>query len=184
MGKNDSFTFKQSVLRSNIQLSTGMNCFYLISILWLAACTGSSSSDKSRQGKKGADTAIVTSNDTIPETRKTVSRKPVDSYYVTVGDPKLDRKFGVSIYETSFTFQYLLHMQYEAMLVTDTLTIPNIGIWPVVQVRPGEDRLSCIIGFLDSKKTFKEYKMLTAQGDKLKLVVLKKYSVGKYRTVY
>lgn len=168
--------------RSKVHRNACIRYCSLIFIAGLATCTGNNRNGL--PGEKGSAASSFTSNDTIPETRKTVNKKPVDQYYVTVGDPKLDRRFGVSIYETAFTFQYLLHMQYEAMLVTDTLSVPNFGIWPVVQVRAGKDKRSCIIGFLDQKKEFKEYKMLTANGDKLKLVVLKKYAVGRYRTVY
>lgn len=88
--------------------------------------------------------------------------------------------FGVKVYETPFTFQYLLEMQYEGMIETDTLKIPNFGTWPVVEVHKGADKLSCIIGFLDKQKSFKEYKMLSAKGDKLSLVTLNRYGVGVY----
>ena len=46
------------------------------------------------------------------------------------------------------------------------------------------DKTSCIIGFLDRNKEFKEYKMLTLKGNKMKLIVLKKYAVGRYRNTY
>lgn len=131
-----------------------------------------------------ADSITFVTNDTIPEIRKTVSKKPVASYLVTVNDPKLERNFGLSVYETPLTFRYLLKMHYEAMEATDTLTVPNFGVWPVVQVKPGKEKRTCIIGFLDTKKEFKEYKMLTAKGDKMKLTVLKNYYAGRYRTVY
>ena len=150
-------------------------------IVCAAACTGNSHQP---QVEKAADTTAFVSNDTIPMERAGVSRKAVASYFVPVGDPKLERSFGISIFETRHTFRYLMQMHYEAVQVTDTLKIPNFGTWPVVEVRQGKDKLSCIIGFLDQKKQFKEYKMLTAKGDKMKLVVLRKYDVGRYRTVY
>jgi len=59
----------------------------------------------------------------------------------------------------------------------DTLYIPNIGISPVIQIKPGNDTLSCIIGFLDKEKVFREYKMLTGTNDQLRLTTLKKYSL-------
>lgn len=159
-----------------------MKHYCLLLLAGLTACQNSPTV-KTKATATADSTSFVT-NDTIPETRKTVSKKPVASYLVPVNDPKLERTFGVSIYETPFTFQYLLKMHYEAMEVTDTLNVPNFGVWPVVQIRPGKDKRTCIIGFLDTKKEFKEYKMLTAKGDKMKLTVLKNYYAGRYRTVF
>lgn len=71
-------------------------------------------------------------------------------------------------------------MQYEGVLETDTLKIPNFGTWPMVQVIKGPEKMSCVIGFLDKQKHFKEYKKLLAKDNKLKLLVLKRYGVGLY----
>lgn len=145
----------------------------------LAACN-----NPTLQRTESTESTTIVTHDTIPEIRTAVSKKPVASYRVPIGDRKLERYFGVTVYETPFTFKYLLQMQYEAIEESDTLRIPNIGTWPVVEVHPGKDKLSCIIGFLDDKKTFREYKMLSAKGNQLRLSVLKKYGVGRYRTVY
>ena len=118
-------------------------------------------------------------NTGIPEVRKEINRNPVASYLVTIGDPRLDRKFGVEVFETPYTFKYLLAMQYEGIEETDTLKIPNFDTWPVVQVKPGNDSLSCIIGFLNEKKEFMEYKLLSAQNNQLKLTVLRRYEVDR-----
>ena len=157
-----------------------MKYFYIALILVVSAC----SNGNSLESENASDTTSFVSNDTIPERRKEVSNKPVASYLVPVKDPVLQQKFGVEIYETPLTFQYLLRMQYEGMKVTDTLKVPNFGTWPVVKINPGKDKLSCIIGFLDKKKEFKEYKLLTAKGDKMRLIVLKRYRVGVYRDTY
>ena len=114
----------------------------------------------------------------IPEKRENVNKDPVASYVIPMGDPKLDRKFGVQIFETPFTFKYLLMMFHDGTEQQDTLYIPNIGILPVIQIKPGNDTLSCVIGFLDKEKTFREYKMLTGTNDQLRLKTLKKYSLG------
>lgn len=159
-----------------------MKYYCLLLLAGLTACQGNHTAKA--KAKAPADSTTFVTNDTIPEIRKTVSKKPVASYLVAVNDPKLERTFGISVYETPLTFQYLLKMHYEAMEVTDTLTVPNFGVWPVVQIQPGKDKRSCIIGFLDTKKKFKEYKMLIAKGDKMKLTVLKNYYAGRYRTVY
>ena len=137
-----------------------MKLYCWLLLILFGACT-----NENLQSENARDTTSFTSNDTIPEVRKVVNNKPIASYLVPVNDPVLKQKFGVEIYETSLTFQYLLRMQYEGMRVTDTLKIPNFGTWPAVKINPGKDKLSCIIGFLDKKKDFKEYKMLTAKGD-------------------
>ena len=113
----------------------------------------------------------------IAENRENVNKNPVASYVIPMGDPKLDRKFGVQIFETPFTFKYLLMMFHDGTEQQDTLNIPDIGIWPVIEVKPGSDTLSCIIGFLDKEKVFREYKMLSATNDQLRLTTLKKYSL-------
>jgi hypothetical protein len=136
----------------------------------------------SNNQKKTNNTSSVISNDTIPVTRKEVNKNPVASYIIPIGNPKLEYKFGVNVYETSETFKYLMRMQYEGMLVTDTLKIPNFGTWPQVEVKPGKEKMSCIIGFLDKEKKFKEYKLLTVNDNELKLTVLKRYGVGVYST--
>ena len=118
------------------------------------------------------------SENDIPKKREKVNKVPVASYVIPMGDPKLDRKFGVQIFETPFTFKYLLMMYYDGTEQQDTLYIPNIGISPVIQVKPGNDTLSCVIGFLDKEKVFREYKMLTGTNDQLRLKTLKKYSLG------
>ncbi len=150
---------------------------YLLLIPLVASC----SQRGELESKDASDTTAYITNDTIPPVREQVNKKPVASYFVPVGKPLYGYKFGVNVYETSKTFRYVLDMHYEAMNITDTLKIPNFGTWPVVQVKPGKDKLSCIIGFLDKKKQFREYKMLTAKNDKLRLIVLNRYAVGSYR---
>ena len=115
----------------------------------------------------------------IPDVRKEINKKPVASYLITVGDPRLEQKFGVEVYETPYTFKYLLLMQYQGIEETDTLKIPDFDTWPVVQVKPGSDSLSCIIGFLNEKKEFMEYKLLSAKNDQLRLTVLRRYAVDR-----
>ena len=167
-------------MRSCGSSTNRMKAAYYFIFLWLAACTNRNSVEPA----PASDTTSYTSNDTVSEVRLKVSSKPVASYFVPINDPKLGYKFGVAIYETPLTFRYLMRMQYEGMRVTDTLKIPNFGIPPVVKIKQGNDKVSCIIGFLDQKKEFKEYKMLTLKGNQMKLIVLKKYSVGRYRNTY
>lgn len=163
-----------------------MNCSILmkylciIVLLFLFAC----STNTAPQNKNSTDTATTTiiNTDTVPETRTTVNHKPIASYIVPVNDPKLGRTFGVEVYETPATFDYVMRMHYEAVEETDTLSIPNFGIWPEIKIMKGDEKVSCIIGFLDKKKTFRPYKKLLASGNQMKLIVLKQYFTGRYKT--
>lgn len=150
--------------------------------LFLVLLINGCSENGTNQNQK--DTSAVTniSNDTIPIIRKQVNKTSVASYIIPINNPLLHQYFGVKVYETPLTFQYLLKMQYEGMMETDTLKIPNFGIWPTVEVNKGPEKLSCIIGFLDKEKRFREYKMLAAKDDKLKLTILKRYAAGVYST--
>jgi len=113
----------------------------------------------------------------ISKERATVNKEPVAEYIVPMGDPKLDRKFGVKIYETPETFKFRLEMYYDAIVENDTISFPDFGKEPVVKVKPGTEKLSCIIGFLDDKNEFREYKLLQGKDDQLRLTKLKSYVV-------
>lgn len=154
-------------------------CFALFTILTIACIN----KNQLHEQKASQETEFVT-NDTIPNVRAEVSKTPVASYVIPINNPLLHQYFGAQIFETPLTFQFLLQLQYEGVLETDTLKIPNFGTAPIVQIKKGPEKMSCIIGFLDKQKRFKEYKMLTAKENKLKLKVLHHYFVGSYRTEY
>ena len=116
---------------------------------------------------------------TVSIMRKNVNPKPVASYIVPMGDPKLERKFGVEIFETPFTYKYYMSMEYDGAIENDTLYLPQLDVAPTVVVKPGPEDLSCIIGFLDDKKVFREYKMMTTKNHQLRLKVLKSYYVSQ-----
>lgn len=150
-------------------------------ILCLCSCVDNS---LTKVKEIGASSTSFVTNDTISMIRETVSEKPVASYHEPLNQPIKKQTFGVDVYETSHTFKYLLRMHYDFLEVTDTLKVPNFGVLPTIKIIQGKNAHSCIIGFLDKKKEFKEYKMLTAKGDKMRLIVLKKYTTGRYRNVY
>ena len=153
-----------------------MKLYYLFFLLALQAC------DQNRNTANTlADTSTYITSDTIPVFRKKVSLKEVASYSIPVDDPAYHWRFAATVYETSQTFRYLLKLQYKAMVVTDTLKLPNFGTWPQPEIHKGKDPLTCIIGFLDKKKEFKEYKMVTAKDDKLKIIILKSYYTATYK---
>ena len=129
-----------------------------------------------------ADATILITNDTIPEIRKAVKEVPVAKYSEPVKDALNDWQFSVSAYETERTFHFLLRMQYKELRISDSLQIPNFGTQPRVEIRKGKEPLSCIIGFLDKKDQFKEYKKVSIKKDQLKISTLNSYFVGVYRT--
>jgi len=128
-------------------------------------------------------------NDTVSEIRTKVNALPIAEYVKYLGDKaSKDWKFSVNIYETKERFKFLLRMKctrtgYTEMNETDTLKIPNFGIQPKVEIHKGNDEFSCIIGFLDKKGEFKEYKQVAIKDNQMKLTTLRKYFVGVYKTV-
>ena len=145
-----------------------MKIFNLLLVIFICSCA--------QRTHEIHDGAGVITNDTIPAVRKTVKKEPVASWWVVM-DKVLDRKFGVAVYETPKTFRYLLSMQYDGMEEKDSIDIPNFGIWPVIKIIPGPQKLSCIIGFMDAGNNFKEYKLLSAENNRLSLSTLKYYAV-------
>ena len=53
--------------------------------------------------KNNSNNPAASDNDTIPALRKDVNKKPVATYITRMGDPRLDRKFGVEVFETPQT---------------------------------------------------------------------------------
>ncbi|MDD2793642.1 MAG: hypothetical protein PHD73_10730 [Sediminibacterium sp.] len=90
-------------------------------------------------------------------------------------------KFAVQMYETPKTFNYLIKIDYKELHLTDSLGIPNFGIAPKVELRKGADPRTCIIGFLDRKGEFKEYKKVAVKNEQLKITTINRYSVATYR---
>lgn len=132
-----------------------------------------SAADSSEPGK-----AI---NDTIPLTRTTVENSPVASYSEKVQDDLNDWRFAVDVYETKQTFKFLMKIEYMVQEAEDTLTIPNFGIMPKVEIRKGPTENSCIVGFLDKQGEFKEYKSVALKDKQLKISTLKYYARTRYK---
>lgn len=127
--------------------------------------------------KDNKEKVITESSRLVSVIRKNPNKKAVASYIIPMGDPKLGRTFGVEVLETPFTFKYLLSMQYDGMIQEDTLKLPELNNMPTVIVKPGPDKLSCVIGFLDDKKVFREYKLLSVKDKQLRLSVLRRYAM-------
>jgi hypothetical protein len=73
-----------------------------------------------------------------------------------------------------------MKMQFEEIRGTDTLKLPNFGIMPEPVIRKGPGKYSCIVGFLDKDKQFREYKKVYIKNDVLKVTALKHYGVSTY----
>jgi hypothetical protein len=129
--------------------------------------------------------SIVIDYDSISTIREKPNKEAVASYYELVGDDVANAnkwKFAAQLYETKFTFKYLLKMEYKEVRVTDTINIPNFAILPTVVIKKDTTPQSCIIGFLDKKKEFKAYKKLSVKNNQLKLTTINSYFVGVYKT--
>jgi hypothetical protein len=142
----------------------------LLICLSLFACDKQTSSDTKKDGM-----TIV--NDTIPETRSNIKSGAAASYSEPVADKdKLNNwKFSVDAFETSQTFKYLLKIQYKELRVEDTLTVPNFGIQPTVELKKGSEDLSCIVGFKGKENEFKEYKKVFVENGQLRITTIKAY---------
>ena len=127
--------------------------------------------------KENNEKAVSKSSIRVSLLRPNPSKKAVARYLIPMGDPKLGRTFGVEVLETPFTFKYLLSMQFDGMIQEDTLKLPELNSMPTVVVKPGPEKLSCVIGFLDDKKIFREYKLLSVKDNQLRLKVLRRYAM-------
>jgi hypothetical protein len=135
--------------------------------------------------KSKSDTVVVIKASAVSEIREKPNSAPVANYSVAVEDGvnyANGWKFSASLFETKYTFRYLLKMQYKELRETDTLIVPNLGILPKVVIQKGESPQSCIIGFYDKKGSFKEYKKLIVRNEQLKLITVQSYSVGVVRS--
>jgi hypothetical protein len=115
--------------------------------------------------------------DVVPETRSTVNKEPVAEHVEKTENPLNEWYFAVRLYETPKTFHYLIRLQYEEVRGEDTLKLPNFGAMPRPVIRKGDEKYSCIIGFLDNKDVFREYKKVYVKGSSVKITALKHYAV-------
>ncbi|BAV06242.1 hypothetical protein SAMN05421788_106309 [Filimonas lacunae] len=147
----------------------------LATAITLYACQPS---EASKQPEKKPEPVFATPP--ISETRQQVNSKAVATYTTKVKDELNDWHFTVEAFETAQTFTYKLKITYQEIHETDTITIPNFGIEPTVQLKKGPSQYSCIIGFLNKEKQFLPYKQVEAKGEKLKMTTLQHYSVATY----
>lgn len=139
--------------------------------LSLVACGESGSAGS------GSDSTAA-SSEPISLTRETVKKEAVATYEVPAPDAlNKDWKFAVNLYETPDRFKFLVKMDYQAMSESDTINIPNFNTEPRPQIKQGDTKMDCIIGFLDKQGTFKEYILVAVKDDQLTMKTIKHYQV-------
>ena len=112
-----------------------------------------------------------------PEKRDSINPRPVVSFRERTDNPLNEWYFSVDLYETKKTFHYLVKLQFEEIRGKDTLKLPNFGIAPQPVIRKGNEKYSCIIGFLDKDSMFREYKKVYVKNNTLKITALRHYAV-------
>ena len=156
--------------------------FIVAVIMYLISCgTNNINNNISDSNNSSNRDSIFLNYENIPEERATVSTDAVKSYTETINSFATTDEFKVTLFETKETFRYLIKIQYKSLDEEDTLRIPNFGVQPSVDIKPGKARPSCIVGFYDGKNQFRESKLIYFEDDKLKVRVLKHYAVATYR---
>jgi hypothetical protein len=113
-----------------------------------------------------------------PEFRDQPKKDPAVIYKEEIKDDHLNHwSFSVNLYETSRTMDYRVKMQFEELPGDDTIHLPDLGTPPRPVLKKGDDKYTCIIGFLDNDNQFREYKLVYARNDQLGIKTLKHYSV-------
>ena len=156
-----------------------MKHYSFLLLLALMCCNKPKNNNETAASNGGDPTKAI--NDTIPLTRDKVENSPIASYSEKVKDPLNDWRLAVDIYETKETFKFLMKIEYMVQEAEDTLTIPNFGIMPKVEIRKGPEKESCIVGFLDKQGEFKEYKLIALKEKQLKISTLKYYARARYK---
>jgi len=149
-----------------------MKVFWIIVVVVLLfSCNANT--DNSTQSK---DSVIYTTS-RISEIRETVNPSAVKTYDETIKSFETTDYFKVSLFETKQTFKYLIKISYKNLNEEDTLNVPNFGEVPEVEIKKGDKRPSCIVGFVDGSKQFRESKLIYFEDGILKIHVLKHYGV-------
>ncbi|SFP56497.1 hypothetical protein [Parafilimonas terrae] len=149
-----------------------MRTIYPFFLAFLLSACNSAGTNTSRED------SVAFTSDNIPLERNNINPQPVKMYAETIRSFETTDEFKVGLYETQQTFRYLIKISYKQMEVEDTLRVPNFGILPAVDIVKGDSiHPSCIVGFLDKEKKFRESKLIAFANNKLKVKVLKHYAV-------
>jgi hypothetical protein len=148
-----------------------MKAIYAASLIMLFLSCNTNTNNKSPED------SVVYTTDKVSETRSNVNPKPVKTYSETVKSFETTDEFRVSLLETKETFKYVIKISYKNLDAEDTLNVPNFGKIPSVEIIKGDKRPSCIVGFLDNNKQFRESKLIFFEDNKIEVHVLKHYGV-------
>jgi len=121
-----------------------------------------------------------------PEHRTHVKKEAVAEYKVRTANTLNELYFTVSLYETPETMKYAAKVDFEGLAGEDTIKLPDMGTVPHPVLQKGPEKYSCIVGFLDNDRNFRELKKIyvTEKGQELKITTLKHYMVTEdYRLV-
>jgi hypothetical protein len=119
-----------------------------------------------------------------PELRTQVKKEPVAEYREKTGRPSGD--FVVRLYQTSKTMNYRVDVDFEGLPGSDTVRLPDLGTEPHPVLQKGGTTYSCVIGFLDNDRQFREVKLVyvTPKGNQFKITTLRHWHVTThYRLV-
>jgi hypothetical protein len=164
----------------NVRYTTMRIIYFALSFCFIASCGEMATQPVSDKEDSTQGPVIVNPAVNVPLFRDTVQKAPVAEYRVKTDNPLNDWYFSVRLYETPKTFYYLMRLQFEELQGADTLKLPNFGTMPKPEIRKRPESYSCIVGFLDNDKQFREYKKVYVVGDKLKVTALKHYAVATY----
>jgi hypothetical protein len=113
-----------------------------------------------------------------PEFRTRINKDAVAEYREKTGRPEGD--FVVQLYQTSKTLAFRVDVEYEGLPGSDTVNLPDLGAEPHPVLQKGGEPYSCIIGFVDNDKQFRELKLVRARGDQLKITTLRHWIVTNH----
>jgi len=151
------------------------SCIASILIFTIAiACNNSRQKEKVSSKKKDS---VVSKTPFINPVRDEVRKDAVATYSEKTDNPLNDWYFKVQLFETENTFHYLMKLQFEEIRGEDTLKLPNFGRTPEPVIKKGDEKYSCIIGFLDKENKFREYKKAYVKDNVLKVTTIRHYSV-------
>ena len=158
-------------------------------VIFAAFCFSDCHSSSADQRVHGNDTVVVDATHPHlpaprqnPEFRSQVKKEPVAEYREKTD--RIEGDFVVRLYQTSKTMAFRVDMEYEGLPGDDTIRLPDLGSEPKPAVRQGAEKLSCVIGFTDNDKQFRELKLVHANGNQLKITTLKHWVVtDHYRLV-
>lgn len=148
----------------------------LVLHLAIYSCNESSSGERSSGASDSTNKTVAL--DKVSVTRDAVKKEPVAQHVEKTDNPLNEWYFSVKLYETTNTFHYLMQLNFEEIRGVDTLKLPNFGTMPEPVIRKGNEKYSCIIGFLDKEKKFREYKKVYVKNNTLKVTALAHYAVS------